>query len=151
MVVRAKYSDGTDRDVTSLALFLSNNDNSAKISPDGVVTAGERGEAFVMARFATFTVGSQLIVLPKGLKFTFPKVEERNYIDTLVNAKLKKLRIARPDLCNDETFLRRVYIDVIGVLPTRRNTTASWRARRRTSASYSSTSCSAARNSPSCG
>ena len=35
MVVRAKYSDGTDRDVTSLALFLSNNDNSAKIAPDG--------------------------------------------------------------------------------------------------------------------
>ena len=35
MIVRAKYSDGTDRDVTSLALFLSNNDNSAKISADG--------------------------------------------------------------------------------------------------------------------
>src|SRR5262249_10939387 len=41
MVVRAKYSDGTDRDVTALALFLSNNDTSATISPDGVVTAGE--------------------------------------------------------------------------------------------------------------
>src|SRR5207249_1289569 len=82
MVVRAKYSDGTDRDVTSLALFLSNNDNSAKISADGEVTAGQRGEAFVMARFATFTVGSQVIVLPKGLKFNFPKVEEKNYVDT---------------------------------------------------------------------
>ena len=52
------YSDGSDRDVTSLALFLSNNDTSAKISPDGLVTAGDRGEAFVMARFATFTVGA---------------------------------------------------------------------------------------------
>src|SRR5262249_17141990 len=49
MTVRARYSDGGVRDVTSLALFLSNNDNSAKISSDGLVTAGERGEAFVMA------------------------------------------------------------------------------------------------------
>jgi hypothetical protein len=118
MVVRAKYSDGTDRDVTSLALFLSNNDTSAKISPDGLVTAGDRGEAFVMARFATFTVGAQVIVLPKGYKFTFPQVEERNYIDTLVSNKLKKLRIAPSGLCDDETFLRRAYVDVIGVLPT---------------------------------
>lgn len=118
MVVRAKYSDGSVRDVTALALFLSNNDTSAKISPDGLVTAGDRGEAFVMARFATFTVGAQVIVLPKGLQFAFPKVAEHNYIDTLVNAKLQKLRISPSELCTDEAFLRRVYLDVIGVLPT---------------------------------
>jgi hypothetical protein len=118
MVVRAKYSDGTERDVTPLAVFLSNNDTSAKISPEGVVTAGERGEAFVMARFATFTVGAQMIVVPKGLQFAFPKVTENNYIDTLVNNKLKKLRITPSELCTDEVYLRRAYIDVTGVLPT---------------------------------
>jgi hypothetical protein len=118
MVVRAKYSDGTDRDVTSLALFLTNNETSAAISPEGVVKAGDRGEAFVMARFATFTVGAQIIVLPKGLQFTFPKVEERNYIDTLIDHKLQKLRIAPSELCTDEVFLRRAYLDVIGMLPT---------------------------------
>ena len=42
------------------------------INPDGLVTAGDRGEAFVMARFATFTVGSQVIVLPKGLQVRVP-------------------------------------------------------------------------------
>ncbi len=118
MSVRARYSDGSERDVTSLALFLSNNDTSAKISPDGLVTAGDRGEAFVMARFATFTVGSQVIVLPKGLQFSFPAVPENNYIDTLVNAKLKKLRIAPSELCSDEVFLRRAYVDIVGLLPT---------------------------------
>jgi hypothetical protein len=118
MVVKAKYSDGTERDVTSLALFLSNNDTSAKISPDGMVTAGERGEAFVMARFATFTVGSQVISLPKAYQFTFPQVKENNYVDTLVNAKLKKLRIAPSELCTDEVFLRRAFVDIVGVLPT---------------------------------
>jgi hypothetical protein len=118
MVVRARYSDGSDRDVTSLALFLSNNDNSAKISPNGLVTAGERGEAFVMARFSTFTVGAQMIVLPKGLKFAFPDVKETNYIDTLVDAKLKRLRITPSPVCSDETYLRRVFLDIVGTLPT---------------------------------
>src|SRR5437762_1254943 len=118
MVVRAKYSDGSERDVTSLALFLSNNDASATISPEGSVTAGDRGEAFVMARFATFTVGAQIIVLPKGLQFSFPQIAEKNYIDSLVNNKLKKLRVAPSELCTDEAFLRRAYIDIIGMLPT---------------------------------
>jgi hypothetical protein len=118
MTARAKYSDGTDRDVTHLALFLSNNDNSAKINPDGVVTAGKRGEAFIMARFATFTVGSQAIVIPKDLKYTWPAPTENNYVDTLVNNKLKKLRITPSELCSDEEYLRRAYVDVIGRLPT---------------------------------
>ena len=33
MTVRATYSDGTDRDVTALSLFQSNNDTSAAVSP----------------------------------------------------------------------------------------------------------------------
>ena len=71
-----------------------------------------------MARFATFTVGSQVIALPKGLNFTFPKVPENNYIDRLVHAKLKKLRIEPSGVCTDEEFLRRVFIDVVGQMPT---------------------------------
>jgi hypothetical protein len=118
LTVRAKYSDGTDRDVTNLTVFLSNNDNSAKVGPDGVVTAENRGEAFVMARFATFTVGSPFVVLPKGLQFQFPQVPENNYVDTLVNKKLKDLRIAPSGICSDEEFVRRVYVDVVGMLPT---------------------------------
>jgi hypothetical protein len=118
VVVRAKYSDGTDRDVTSLALFLSNNDNAAKIDGNGDVTGGERGEAFVMARFYTFTIGVPFITLPKGLQFTWPNPPEANYIDTLVHAKLKKLRIEPSGTCTDEQFVRRVYLDVIGQLPT---------------------------------
>ncbi len=119
MTVRAKYSDGTDRDVTSLALFMSNNDNSAKIGDDGRVVAGKRGEAFVMARFATFTVGSQVIVIPKGLQYQWPAgTPENNYVDALINAKLKKLRVTPSDVCGDEVFLRRVFVDVVGKLPT---------------------------------
>lgn len=116
--VIAKYSDGTDRDVTSLAVFMSNNDTSAAVAQDGVVTAGDRGEAFVTARFDTFTVGSQFLVLPKGLQFNYPAEPEANYIDGLVANKLKKLRMSPSAVCDDETFIRRVYLDIIGVTPT---------------------------------
>jgi hypothetical protein len=118
LTVRAKYADGTDRDVTTLAYYMTNNDVSAAIAQEGVVTAGARGEAFIMARFSTYTVGSQFIVLPKGLKFEFPKVVENNYIDIHVNNKLKKLRIQPSPVCGDEEFLRRVTVDVTGTLPT---------------------------------
>lgn len=118
VTVRATYSDGTDRDVTSLALFLSSNDTSATISPEGVITAGVRGEAFVMARFATYTVGSHFVVLPKGLQWEEKPTPIRNYIDELVQAKLKQLRMDPAPRCSDEVFLRRVYIDLVGLLPT---------------------------------
>ncbi|MDB5355249.1 MAG: hypothetical protein JWN24_1702 [Phycisphaerales bacterium] len=117
VTVRAHYSDGTDRDVTRLAVFLTNNEAAAKVS-DGLVTADKRGEAFVMARFATFTVGTQAIIVPKGLQYQFPQIPEYNYIDTLVDAKLKKLRILPSEVCNDEVFLRRAFIDITGTLPT---------------------------------
>jgi hypothetical protein len=118
LTVRARYSDGSDRDVTRLAVFLTNNETSAAVDDAGLVKAGDRGEAFVMARFATFTVGSQVIALPKGLRFEYPAEPEANYIDTLVAAKLKKLRIAPSEVCPDEVFLRRVYLDVVGLPPT---------------------------------
>jgi hypothetical protein len=117
-IARAKYSDGTDRDVTNLAVFLTNNDNSAAINVDGLVTAANRGEAFVMARFATHTVGSQVLVLPKDLQYSPPVTQPVNYVDELVNAKLQKLRILPSELCTDEVFLRRATIDIAGMVPT---------------------------------
>lgn len=118
LTVRAKYSDGSDRDVTDLAVFLSNNDPTAAVDEFGKVTAGKRGEAFIMARFETKTVGIQTIVIPEGLEYTRPTVTENNYIDGLVNDKLHKLRIIPSDVCTDEEFLRRVNLDIVGLPPT---------------------------------
>ncbi len=117
VTVRATYSDGTDRDITTQALFLSSNDTSATISPEGVITAGQRGEAFIMARFSTYTVGSRFVVLPKGLQWQDKSNPSRNYIDELVNLKLKQLRMDPAPRCSDEVFLRRVYLDLVGMLP----------------------------------
>jgi hypothetical protein len=118
LTVRAKYSDGTDRDVTNLAVFLSNNDTAATVSPEGIVTAHERGESFIMARFETHTVGRQFITLPKGQQYVDPKTPEFNFVDTLIYNKLRKLRITPSGLCSDEEFLRRASLDIVGVLPT---------------------------------
>ncbi|MDP1797822.1 MAG: DUF1549 and DUF1553 domain-containing protein [Planctomycetaceae bacterium] len=118
VTVRAKYSDGTDRDITTQALFLSSNDTSATISPDGVITAGQRGEAFVMARFSTYTVGSRFVVLPKGLQWEDKANPSRNYIDELVNLKLKQLRMDPAPRCSDDVYLRRVFLDLVGMVPT---------------------------------
>lgn len=115
-IVKAFYADGTTRDVTDLAVFMSNNDNSAPIDSNGLCTASKRGEAFVMARFDTHTVGSQVVVLPKELKYEKPQVAG-NYIDELVGSKLHKLRIVPSEMCSDEEFLRRATVDITGLLP----------------------------------
>src|SRR5262249_32293499 len=43
---------------------------------------------------------------------------ETNYIDKLVGDKLRKLRIAPSELCDDTTYLRRVTLDIVGLTPT---------------------------------
>jgi hypothetical protein len=117
-IVRARYSDGTDRDVTRLAVFISNNEVTAKVSDQGVVTSGQRGEAFIQARYAEFNVGAPVIVVPANLAYAWPNVAARNYIDEAIYAKLKKLRLAPSPLCDDQTFLRRAFLDLTGTLPT---------------------------------
>jgi hypothetical protein len=117
-IVQAHYSDGTERDVTPLAVFLSNNEVSARAAEDGTVTAGQRGEAFIQARFAEFNVGAQIIVIPKDLPYKWPDIAARNYIDEAVYGKLKKLRLLPSGECDDPTFVRRAFLDITGTLPT---------------------------------
>jgi len=120
--VRAVYSDGTSRDVTATSDYLTSNDVAAKVDGSGRITAGSRGEAFVMARYAGFTVGSQILVIPKDAKAEFPAVAENNYIDRHVHNKLRKIRITPSELCDDATFIRRVYLDITGLLPSAEDT-----------------------------
>ncbi len=114
----ASYSDGTTRDVTDLARLTTNNENSASVDESGLVTAGVRGESFIMARFDVHTIGSQVLTLPENLQFTPSEEVPVNYIDELVAAKLQKLRIKHSPICSDDEFLRRVTIDIVGMLPT---------------------------------
>jgi hypothetical protein len=116
--VTAKASDGTTRDVTRLARFFSNNESVAKIDSLGNVTATGPGDTHVFARFSRFTVGVEVIVLPPSNDFAWPDPPTTNYIDVLVFDRLRKLRIAPSELCDDETFLRRVTLDLVARPPT---------------------------------
>lgn len=117
MVVRARYSDGTDRDVTRFTVFVSNNDAAVAVDEHGLATGKGPGEAFILTRFDKFTSGVPIIVRP-GTPSHWPAIPATNYIDTLVYAKLDRLNIVPSEVCSDETFLRRAYIDLIGLLPT---------------------------------
>jgi hypothetical protein len=125
LVAVARFADGTDRDVTELCWYSSNNDRTIAVSPAGTTTSGVRGEAFVMARYDTITVGVPLVVIPADLQFAYPDepplagaTEGARAIDELVAAKLESLRIAPSAVCGDETFLRRATLDLTGLLPT---------------------------------
>ncbi len=119
--VQAKYSDGSTRDVTHLASFLSNDKDFARVDETGQVRVGETpGEGVVIARYmglvdvARFTIPPDK-TLPDSL---YAKLPVNNFIDHHVYERLKKLGIAPSELCTDSEFLRRAYLDVIGLLPT---------------------------------
>lgn len=117
LVVTAAYSDGSLRDVTELALVSSSNPTSATIE-DGTVTSKMRGETFMLARFGYLAQVANVIVLPNADAWQPPEMQSNNEIDMLVQQKLTKLRLAPAPPCNDETYIRRVFLDVIGQLPT---------------------------------
>jgi hypothetical protein len=123
LVALATYADGTQRDVWDLASFSTNNERTGAVAVDGRITSGVRGEAFVMARFDTHTVGTQVLALPSGLQFQ-SQPSSGNYIDALVDAKLKKLRLPASGLCSDPEFIRRATVDITGLLPTDEETQA---------------------------
>jgi len=116
--VIARASDGSTRDVTRLARFFSNNESVARIDVDGNVKAVGPGDTHVFARFSRFTVGAEVIVLPASGSFEWPNPPAANFIDELVFDRLQKLRIAPSELSDDETFLRRVTLDLIARPPT---------------------------------
>ncbi len=123
-VVRGIYSDGSDRDVTSLAILSTSDEQTCGFdTTQAVATAGDQGEGYIMARFGSFAVVSKVIVIPQGLTMEWPAdAVEANYIDKHVFDKLKKLRIQPSTRANDEIFVRRVYMDVLGILPSAEET-----------------------------
>jgi hypothetical protein len=117
--VVARYADGREMDVTARARFQSNNEGLAAVSAGGLVTAGQvPGEAAVMASYmGAVDIFRALVPRPQAVA-AYPTLPENNFIDTLVFRKLKKLNIVPSGPADDATFLRRVYLDVIGTLPT---------------------------------
>ncbi|HEY7158321.1 MAG TPA: DUF1549 domain-containing protein [Gemmataceae bacterium] len=117
--VLARYSDGHEADVTAHAKFQSNNDGLASVQPSGLVLAGETpGDAAIMAGFMN-AVDTFRLLVPQAERISpYPDVPENNFIDRLVFRKLRQLNILPSELAEDAEYLRRVYLDVLGTLPT---------------------------------
>ena len=115
----AKYSDGSTRDVTRLGIYTANTDSVAGVDDDGLVTAHMLGETAVVARFERIFATSNFIVLQPATGFQPAPVPtgKESAIDAAVIAKLNALRIKPSELADDATFLRRVYVDLIGIQP----------------------------------
>ncbi len=116
--VIAKLSDGSEKDVTKHARFQSNNDAVALVTPNGEVHSLEvPGEATVMAAYMG-EVGVFRAIVPRPQPLAASRLPQLNFIDKLVDEKLAKLNVAASPLCDDAEFLRRIYLDLTGTLPT---------------------------------
>jgi hypothetical protein len=116
--VTARYSDGREVDATAHARFQTNNEGLASVSTEGLVSVFDTpGEVAVMASYANCVDTFRAIVPRPQTIANYPAYPANNFIDDHVVNKLKKLNIAPSELCDDPTFLRRVYLDVIGTLP----------------------------------
>ncbi len=119
LVVLAHYSDGSTRDVTALAGFQSN--ESAVVAVDGgLVTTGPLpGEATIMARYRD-ELATTGVLVPRAEAVApevYAALPENNVIDAHVWRKLEVLGLEPSERCDDHEFLRRVFIDIIGRLP----------------------------------
>ncbi len=118
LAVVAVFADGTRRDVTRLVAYESSNQNVAVVSTDGLVTPRQRGEAAILVRFLEHIESIQLMFTEDVPGFVWKDPPVNNYVDHHVYAKLKQLQYLPSETCSDSDFLRRVYLDVIGTLPT---------------------------------
>lgn len=117
--VTAHYSDGTSRDVTNLAVYQSNEAPIVSVNEEGTVTAGKiTGEAAIMARyaghFAVFTGSVPLV----GDTPAPSLISSEHPIDQLLAQKLTRLGLDSSPIAPEHRFLRRVYLDIIGRVPT---------------------------------
>ena len=122
--VWAHYSDGSVRDVTPLAVYSSSDVEVADVSRNGLVEGLKRGEVAVVVRYLEFIESSFITFVEDVDNFVWNEPQVNNYIDVAVDQKLKQLKYLPSDLCTDEEFIRRVYLDVIGILPTLEEVTA---------------------------
>jgi hypothetical protein len=114
--VIATFEDGRQRDVTRLAVY-DPAERLVSVDHDGLVRRQSFGETAVLVRYLQKQVAVRVAFVPARAGFTLPDPPPGSYIDDLVWAKLRQLRITPAALCSDSVFVRRVYFDLLNIPP----------------------------------
>ena len=115
----AEFSDGSFRDVTSLVVFESS-DPSVRISAAGEIEFSDSGysrQTSVTIRYLHQQTTARVEFVPTRPDFVFVAPAAANVIDQHVFAQLQRLKINPAPVCDDVTFVRRVFLDLTGLLP----------------------------------
>jgi hypothetical protein len=118
--VTAKFSDGHSEDVTRWTKYNATNASVATVDEAGLVKTTGSGEGSVSAWYLS-KLALATITIPNASKVdpaAFALLKPRNFIDQLTLKKLRELNIPPSDRAEDHEFLRRAFLDTIGVLPT---------------------------------
>jgi Protein of unknown function (DUF1549)/Protein of unknown function (DUF1553) len=112
------YTDGSTEDLTRKVQYMPNDESVVEVSPSGEIKTLRAGETAIMVRTLGKAVAARIAVVAQPPMANYPDVARNNFIDDLVFAKLKRLNIVPSPLSSDYEFLRRVYLDTVGLLPT---------------------------------
>ena len=118
LVVRARFADGSTRDVTRLARYSSTDAAIAQVDDEGRVVKQKSGETTILVSYEHLVATSRLVFREPVPGLVWADPPANNFIDGHVFAKLKLLRIPPSELSDDAMFCRRVYLDLIGLVPT---------------------------------
>jgi hypothetical protein len=124
LAVVVTFADGKTRDVTRLTVFSSSDPSIADVTPGGLVEFKRPGEVAVLCRYLEEMVAVRITYLEPREGFAWPNPPEANYVDKHAFAKLRQMTIAPSDLCTDDEFVRRAFLDCVGRLPTVEETKA---------------------------
>ena len=116
--VIAKFEDGRRRDVTQLAKYETSDPLVAKANRTGLITGVRRGESAIIIRYLNHIKTPLMTFVEEIDDFQWTADEVTNEIDIHVHAKLRKLQFLPARRCEDHEFIRRAFIDTIGILPT---------------------------------
>ncbi|MDC0935498.1 DUF1549 and DUF1553 domain-containing protein [Pirellulales bacterium] len=118
LAVLAHFEDGTIRDVTDIVEYFSADETMASVDAHGLVEGTGHGETAIVVRYLEHVGAVRLTFIQPDNGFQWNAPPEHNEIDRLVFAKLRQMQYSPSPLCTDEQFVRRVYLDAIGLLPT---------------------------------
>ena len=116
--VTGEYTNGATTDLSRKVQYTPNDESVAEVSPAGEIKPLRAGETAIMVRTLGKAVAVRLAVVKQPPMANYPEVHRNNFIDEFVFSKLKRLNIVPSPLTTDYEFLRRVYLDTVGVLPT---------------------------------